>query len=461
VTVTRTGDTSAPASVNYATFDESLTQKSDYEIALGTLRFNAGETSKTFRVLIVEDNDVDGGVSLPLDLVLWNAVGAGLGTPNRAQLFIMGNEFDTPKPGNPIDEPAFFVRQHYLDFLNREPDAPGLAFWTDQMTHCGNPDLLVCRINVSAAFFLSIEFQETGFLVYRAQRAVFGQLPRYGAFMRDTQAISRGVVVGEGDWKAQLEVNKTAFFDELVTRPEFLVKYPTTMSNLEFVDALLASAQVNTTTGRFFATRLTGAQVVPPVTTSATGSGTLRIATLSSEGDRDFLSLSFGNLSSAETAAHLHCPATETTNAPVVANLPLGQFSEFRVDLPRQSAIELREGRCYMDVHTANFPNGEIRGQLPFQRFFRDALVIALNEGALTRAGVVRAVAEDEDYRTREKNPAFVLMQYFGYLRRDPDDAGYQFWLGKLNQFGGDYIRAEMVKAFITSPEYRGRFRQN
>jgi hypothetical protein len=51
-------------------------------------------------------------------------------------------------------------------------------------------------------------------------------------------------------------------------------------------------------------------------------------------------------------------------------------------------------------------------------------------------------------------------MQYFGYLRRDPDDAGYQFWLGKLNQFGGDYIRAEMVKAFITSSEYRDRFAQ-
>jgi hypothetical protein len=65
-----------------------------------------------------------------------------------------------------------------------------------------------------------------------------------------------------------------------------------------------------------------------------------------------------------------------------------------------------------------------------------------------------------------ERNRAFVLMQFFGYLRRTPDDApeatrdysGYDFWLTKLNQSQGDYIAAELVKAFITSGEYRQRF---
>jgi hypothetical protein len=52
-------------------------------------------------------------------------------------------------------------------------------------------------------------------------------------------------------------------------------------------------------------------------------------------------------------------------------------------------------------------------------------------------------------------------MQYFGYLRRDPDQAGFTFWLNKLNAFGGDFIKAEMVKAFITSSEYRQRFGSN
>ena len=52
-------------------------------------------------------------------------------------------------------------------------------------------------------------------------------------------------------------------------------------------------------------------------------------------------------------------------------------------------------------------------------------------------------------------------MQYVGYLRRDPDEAGYQFWLGKLNVFNGDFVAAELVKGFITSTEYLRRFSVN
>jgi len=75
-------------------------------------------------------------------------------------------------------------------------------------------------------------------------------------------------------------------------------------------------------------------------------------------------------------------------------------------------------------------------------------------------------VAANTTFRQQEQNRAFVLMQYFGYLRRDPNAApdsdlsGYNFWLNKLNAFGGDYINAEMVKAFIASSEYRLRFGQ-
>jgi hypothetical protein len=56
-------------------------------------------------------------------------------------------------------------------------------------------------------------------------------------------------------------------------------------------------------------------------------------------------------------------------------------------------------------------------------------------------------------------NEAFVRMQYFGYLRRDPDDQGFNFWLDKLNEFDGNFERAEMVKSFLVSGEYRDRFR--
>jgi len=80
------------------------------------------------------------------------------------------------------------------------------------------------------------------------------------------------------------------------------------------------------------------------------------------------------------------------------------------------------------------------------------------------RAQVLRAVAEDEELTKAEFKKAFVLMQFFSYLRRDPDSGpdanfdGYSFCPGKLNDFNGNFITAEMVKAFITSTEYMDRF---
>jgi hypothetical protein len=75
-------------------------------------------------------------------------------------------------------------------------------------------------------------------------------------------------------------------------------------------------------------------------------------------------------------------------------------------------------------------------------------------------------VADNRNLYESEFNKAFVLMQYFGYLRRDPNEgpdpdySGYEFWLNKLNSFKGNYVSAEMVKAFISSNEYRQRFQQ-
>jgi hypothetical protein len=59
----------------------------------------------------------------------------------------------------------------------------------------------------------------------------------------------------------------------------------------------------------------------------------------------------------------------------------------------------------------------------------------------------------------REFNRGFVQMEYFGYLRRDPDKEGYQFWLAKLNR-SSNFTDAEMVRVFIVSTEYRSRFGQ-
>ena len=111
----------------------------------------------------------------------------------------------------------------------------------------------------------------------------------------------------------------------------------------------------------------------------------------------------------------------------------------------------------FVDTLNANAGN-------PLSQSERDQLVNGLASGMLTRAQVLRTVAEDPDLNTAEFNRAFVLMQYFGYLRRNPNDpqdsdyTGYDFWLGKLNPFNGNFVNAEMVKAFIVSAEYRQRF---
>jgi hypothetical protein len=103
----------------------------------------------------------------------------------------------------------------------------------------------------------------------------------------------------------------------------------------------------------------------------------------------------------------------------------------------------------------------------------RAALVGGLQNSTETRATVLRKIVDGtmvnaegtvsfttsygRSFSEQENNRAFVMMQYFGYLRRDPDQAGYTFWLGKLNQYN-NYIDAQMVRSFILSDEYRDRF---
>src|SRR6185295_10272433 len=175
VGVSRTGDTSGASTVEYTTSDPAgatdcnllntlASSRCDYLTTLGKLTFAAGETSKTVSIPIIDDVYAEG--SETFTITLSNVTGATLGTAT-ATLTITDNE--SVNGANPMDSTSFFVRQHYIDFLNREPDGPGLAFWSDQINSCGaDPQCIeVKRINVSASFFLSIEFQETGYLVYR------------------------------------------------------------------------------------------------------------------------------------------------------------------------------------------------------------------------------------------------------------------------------------------------------
>jgi hypothetical protein len=355
-TVTRAGDLSQAASVGYRTVDGTATSLKDYTFASGTLNFAAGDASETFSVLLTEDfhDEADERFNVELRGPVGTSLDAG---QPLVQVFIQDDD-PAGLTTNPSDITRDFVEQHYNDFLNRVADAGGLGFWSSGIDTCGADP--ACRgrkrVDTSAAFFLSIEFQETGYLVYRMYKSAFANLPgapvpvRFEEFMRDTQEIGRGVVVGTPGWPQKLEANKQAFALAFVSRGRFKTAHPAELAPEQFVDALNANAG--------------------------------------------------GVLTAAQRAA-----------------------------LVTQLAAN-------------NTPAG--------------------------RAAVLRQIAENQTLRDNEFRRAFVLMQYFGYLRRDPNAgqdapfgyAGFNFWLTKLNQFGGDYRAAEMVRAFIESIEYRQRFGQ-
>ena len=515
VSVTRAGDASGTATVNVFTYDQSqaghASQKSDYEIALAKVTFNPGETSKTVRILIVDDNFVEGNEIVNLALSNVTGAGVGLGSPNVATLKITDNDASPPST-NPIDTASFFVRQQYLDFLNREPDLSGFNFWTNQITSCGDASCTQAkRVNVSAAFFLSTEFQTTGALAILANKAAFGNLPSsfgapvpvlYGQFEKDTQQLQKDLVFGTPTFDTQLEANKTAYFNDFVNRPDFVNKF-STLSNAEYVDSLLVSAGIDPANQRLFVVSLTNSQEVPPTTPTLSGggarpasSGTARFQFNAAQTAMTFTAtINNIDVTGSQTAdandnllnAHIHAGASVApgVNGPVVwgffgapfndnnpndaANTPFssgvgGTFSG-KWDAPEGNGTtlaaqlsNLRQGRAYINFHTTQFTGGEIRGNFPAEDAFRLSLIAGLNGSTMTRAQVLRTVAESEEFNNNEFTRNFVLMEYFGYLRRDPDVAGYNFWLNKLNSFNGNFVQADMVKAFISSAEYRQRF---
>ena len=174
INVFRSGPTSAAAAVDYRTSDAAglnncsvvngiASARCDYTSSVGTLRFAANETSKTIAIPIVNDSYAEGNESFTFTLS--NALGSGLGAPATATITINDNEGSNGP--NPIDGTAFFVRQQYLDFLNREPDPGGYAAWQQLINNCPVGDTSCDRIHVSSAFFRSPEFQDRGYFVYR------------------------------------------------------------------------------------------------------------------------------------------------------------------------------------------------------------------------------------------------------------------------------------------------------
>lgn len=274
--------------------------------------------------------------------------GSTVAVVNSQGQTILGGVFNTLRTissANDVDDTTYFVEQQYRDFFGREADDSGLSFWSNEISTCGGETSCMrrMRVNTSGAFFLSIEFQETGYMLYRFNKASFEAMPRRNHFLIDMQSLTQGLVVGAPGWQQQLEDNKRRIADDWVARPAFIQRFGS-LSDDAYVRALFSNA---------------------------------------------------GMLASA----------------------------------------------------------AEI-----------DDLVAGLRVGHETRATVLRRIADHPEFKRREQNPAFVLMQYFGYLHRNPDEGpdtsmqGFLFWLSKLNEANGDFHRAEMVRAFIESIEYRDRF---
>ncbi|HKR02138.1 MAG TPA: DUF4214 domain-containing protein [Pyrinomonadaceae bacterium] len=334
ITVTRTGSTAAEETFTYATSDAAgltpcntvsgvASSRCDYATSIGTLRFAIGETSKTISIPLVDDAFAEGVESFTLTLNI--PIGFGIEIPISAPVIIADN--DAVNGSNPLNQNAFFVRQHYIDFLGREPDPVGLQGWLNILNNCGTTVAQPCdRIEVSSGFFRSEEFQSRGYFIYRFYSAV-GKIPTYNLFMPDFAKVS-GFLSAQ-----QLEANKVAFVNEFMTRGDYLTKYGSITNSTSYVDALLST-----------------------------------------------------------------------------------------LGLPAHPG--------------------------------RQGWINALNSGT-PRATVFRQVVESVEVYNKYYNEAFVIMQYFGYLRRDAD-ISYLQWIQTMNQTNGDY--RTMINGFLNSAEYRQRF---
>ncbi len=249
ITVLRIGDSSQAASVNYATSDLSAltncnvttgnaSQRCDYTAVAGTLSFISGQTSATFDVPIINDVYVEGPETL--SLTLSNPTGGILGSQVTSTLTITDNDFAAGAP-NPIGNALFFVRQHYLDFLNREPEPAGLQDWVNILQNCPAGDKRCDFVQVSSGFFRSREYFDRGYYIYRFYEVGLGRKPTYDEYQRDLRLVTGFLS------NAELEARKQQFAIDFSQRAEFKAlydQYDSQTRSQEYVDALAATAGV-------------------------------------------------------------------------------------------------------------------------------------------------------------------------------------------------------------------------
>ncbi|MDT7541450.1 MAG: hypothetical protein QOE33_1354 [Acidobacteriota bacterium] len=244
---------------------------------------------------------------------------------------------------NPLEDPNFFVRQQYMDFLGRAPDQQGFEAWASLLESCPDNgygrDYKPCdRVQISSGFYRSPEFSGRGYFVYRLYDAALGRLPRYSEFMDDLARL--GVLQSTSN----LDAAKIQLAHELMQRPEF--------------------------------------------------------------------EHAFGDV---EDAAHAE---------------------DFVSRLERSAGVRIA-GHAQLVADRRN--------------------------GARSAEDTLRAFVETAEVDGRFHNRGFVAMQYFGYLRREPESDGFNAWVNFMTNGApgvepGDY--RPMIFGFVHSQEYRNRFGQ-
>ena len=358
INLTRSGSAASPATVNFATADNFGVQcnqitgqasaRCDFNTEGGTLRYAAGEATKTITMSIVNDGFVEGNETFTLSLS--NPTGMTLGAQTTATITIVDDDSTNT---NPFENNAFFVRQQYLDFLFREPDPGGFNDWMNVLTNCPpnqgglGSDPACDRVHVSSGFFRSTEFGERGYWAYRFYHGPLGRRPNFTEFVPDMRRLSVSA--------AEEETARAAFIADFMARQEFINIY--------------------------------------------------------------------GGLTNAANAA------------------------QFIATLEQRAGVTL----------PAN--NTTLPGQPP--QFGRQELINKMASGEFTAAQTLRAFIEQKVVFDAFFFRAFVAMQYFGYLLRDPEDAGYNDWVDVLTNGRGNIPPGDfrhLIFGFVWSVEYRQRF---
>jgi hypothetical protein len=335
ILVTRTGDLSRPMTVDYQTSDQSGTTpcqtlntgmasvKCDYATAAGALRFDADEQQKTIPLVLINDAYVEGAEQLSIKLS--NPQGAGLGSVETATITITDDDNQLALQ-NPIDDLDFFIRQQYIDFLGREPDAAGFQFWKARMTNNCPAGQQCDRIDTALRFFGSDEFKERGYFVYVFYHASLGRRPTYAEWIVDVSKLNGSKTI------AEQQAARDAFIQEFTNRQEFMNLYNGSQTGDAFVNALIQKSGVT--------------------------------------------------------------PAS------------------------KQTLID--------------------------------------NYAAVGRTSTLKAFLETAEVQAAFLDRGFVTMLYFGFLRRDAEAGGFDFWMQKLNETNHDY--RFLVGGFLQSDEERFRF---